>query len=69
MEKDEDDSVITETKSLMEILGHGPEQLEAFDETLFESILEIITAESGERLKFKLTNGLVLAEPIERMVR
>jgi uncharacterized coiled-coil DUF342 family protein len=69
MEKDEDDSVITETKSLMEILEDGPEQLEAFDEGLFDSILEIITAESGERLKFKLANGLELAEPIERTVR
>ena len=69
MEKDEDDSVITETKSLMEILEDGPEQLEAFDEGLFDSILEIITAESEERLKFKLANGLELAEPIERTVR
>jgi DNA invertase Pin-like site-specific DNA recombinase len=69
METDEDDSVITETKSLIEILEDGPEQLEAFDESLFDSILEVITAESGERLKFKLINGLELAEPIERTVR
>ena len=69
METDEDDNVITETKSLIEILEDGPEQLEAFDESLFDSILEVITAEPGERLKFKLINGLELAEPIERTVR
>lgn len=69
METDEDGSVITETKSLIEILEDGPEQLEAFDESLFDNILGVITAESGERLKFKLINGLELAEPIERTVR
>ena len=69
MEKDEDDGVITETKNLIEILKVGPEHLSLFDETLFDSIIELVTAESGERLKFKLTNGLELAELIERTVR
>lgn len=69
MEKDEDDSAITETRSLIEILEDGPERLSGFDETLFDSIVELVTAESGERLKFKLINGLELAEPIERTVR
>jgi hypothetical protein len=31
--------------------------------------VELVTAEYGERLKFKLINGLELAEPIERTVR
>ena len=69
MEKDEDDRIIVETKSLIEIMEDGPEQLEAFDESLFDSILETIAAESEEKLKFKLINGLELTEPIERTVR
>lgn len=69
MEKDEDDSTITDTKNLIELLEDGPEHLSRFDETLFDSLVERVTAESGERLKFRLINGLELAETIERTVR
>ena len=69
MEKDEDDSAITDTKILIELLEDGSELLSRFDETLFDSLVERVTAESGERLKFRLINGLELAETIERTVR
>ena len=68
MKKDEDDSIIIETRSLIEILEDGPEHLHSFDETLFHNIVEIVTAESSERLRFKLLNGLELEETIERAV-
>ena len=69
MEKDEDDGVITETRSLIEILEDGPDHLSGFDVTLFDSLVDLVIAESNERLRFRLTNGLELAEPIERSVR
>jgi site-specific DNA recombinase len=69
MEQDEDDSTITETRNLIELLEDGPELLNHFDKTLFTSLVELVIAESNQRLKFRLANGLELAEPIERTVR
>jgi DNA invertase Pin-like site-specific DNA recombinase len=69
MEQDEDDSAIIETRNLIELLEGGPEHLDYFNETLFTSLVELITAESNQRLKFRLTNGLELAESVERTVR
>jgi hypothetical protein len=69
MAQDEDDGTITETRCLIAMLEDGPELLTAFDETLFDSMVELVIAESGERLKFRLTNGLELAERVERPVR
>lgn len=69
MEQDEDDSAITETRCLINILEDGPDLLTAFDETLFDSIVELVIAETSERLKFRLPNGLELAETVERAVR
>lgn len=69
MEQDEDDSTITETRCLISILEDSPELLTEFDETIFDSMVELVVAESSERLKFKLINGLELAETIERTVR
>lgn len=69
MEQDEDDSAITETRCLIAMLEDDPELLTAFDETLFDSVVELVIAESGERLKFRLTNGLELTETIKRTVR
>lgn len=68
MEKDENDSAIIDTRNLIELLEDGPEHLNCFDEMLFDSLMEGVTAESGDRLKFRLINGLELAETIERTV-
>lgn len=69
MEKDEDDNTIVETRCLITALENGPEQISEFDETLFDSIVELVIAESSECLKFRLINGLELAETLERTVR
>jgi site-specific DNA recombinase len=69
MEQGEDDSPTTETRCLIAMLEDGPELLTAFDETLFDSLVELVTAESSKRLKFRLINGLELAETVERTVR
>jgi hypothetical protein len=69
MMQDEDDSTITETRCLIAILEDGPELLTEFDETMFDSMVELVVAESSERLKFRLINGLELTETMERTVR
>lgn len=69
MEQNEDDGAITESRCLIAMLEDGPELLAAFDETLFGSMVELVIAESSKRLKFRLTNGLELAERVERPVR
>jgi hypothetical protein len=69
MEQDEDDSTITETRCLIATLEDGPELLTEFDEMLFDSMVELVIAESSKRLKFRLINGLELVEILERTVR
>lgn len=65
----EDDDVITRTRELMEIIDDGPDFLETFDEELFGELIDKIIVENNTLLRFRLRNGLELAEPIERTVR
>lgn len=65
----EDDDVITRTRELMEIIDAGPDFLETFDEELFGELIDKIIVENNTLLRFRLKNGLELAEPIERTVR
>ena len=50
-------------------LEAGPAPLDTFDGELFRELVDKIIVESNDRLRFRLVNGLELAEPIERMVR
>ena len=43
--------------------------MEEFDGELFGELIDKIIVESNERLRFRLKNGLELAESIERTVR
>lgn len=63
------DNTIAQTRELMEILDDGPDFLDSFDAELFGELVETIIVESNERLRFRLKNGLELAETIERTVR
>ena len=65
----EQDEAIASTKELMEILEGGPDFLADFDEELFGELVDMIIVESNDRLRFRLKNGLELAETIERTVR
>ena len=65
----EEDQTIRRTQELIEALEAGPEFLDAFDGELFRELVDKIIAESNDRLRFRLANGLELAEPIERTVR
>ncbi len=65
----EGDDTIVQTQELTEIVDAGPDFLESFDEELFGELVEKIIVESNDRLRFRLRNGLELAETIERTVR
>lgn len=65
----EGDNTIVQTQELTEIVDAGPDFLESFDEELFGELVEKIIVESNDRLRFRLRNGLELAETIERTVR
>jgi hypothetical protein len=63
------DHTSDQTQELMEILENGPDVLDTFDGGLFDDLIEKIIVESNERIRFRLKNGLELAESIERTVR
>ena len=63
------DDAITQTQALIETIEAGPDLLEQFDGELFGELVDKIIVESNERLRFRLKNGLELAESIERTVR
>lgn len=63
------DDTIAQTQALIETIETGPDFLEEFDGELFGELIDKIIVESNERLRFRLKNGLELAESIERTVR
>ena len=69
LEKDEDDRMISSVKDLIAIIEDGVPVMADFDEPIFHSIVDKIIVESQDRIKFRLTGGLELSEPIQRSVR
>ena len=63
------DDTIPRTRELMETLETLPEFLPAFDGEIFTDLVDGITADSGNILRFRLKNGLELTERVERSVR
>lgn len=65
----ENGNTLPETRELMETLDAMPEFLPAFDGEVFTSLVDRIMVDSGDTLRFRLTNGLELKENIKRSVR
>ena len=63
------DNTIPYTRELVEILDAGPERPTSFDAELFGEFVDKVIVENSERIRFRLKNGLELAEKIERTVR
>ena len=63
------DDTIPRTRELMETLETLPEFLPAFDGEILTDLVDGITADSGNILRFRLKNGLELTERVERSVR
>lgn len=59
------DETIDMLRNTESVIRNGPEQLNTFDETLFNELVEKIVAESQTRIRFCLRGGLELAERIE----
>ena len=63
------DDLADHTRDLMDALTDGPDFLDRFDVELFDALVGKIVVDSNERLRFRLKNGLELAEQIERTKR
>ena len=63
------DDLADRTRDLMDTLTDGPDFLDRFDAELFDALVEKIIVDNNERLRFRLKNGLELAEQIERTKR
>ena len=63
------DDLADRTCDLMDALEDGPDFLDRFDAELFDALVDKIIVDSNERLRFRLKNGLELAEQIERTKR
>jgi DNA invertase Pin-like site-specific DNA recombinase len=66
LDHDEDDHAISDLKDLISIVSTSSGMLTKFDEILFGSIIEKVTTESGDKIRFRLLGGLELAEPVKR---
>ena len=65
----EEDTTLRDTQDLLDTLDAGPNFLDTFDGNLFGELIDKVIVESDEKLRFRLKNGLELAEAIERTVR
>ena len=63
------DNTIPKTQELLDMLEALPEFLPAFDSEIFADMIDRITADDGDILRFHLKNGLELMETVERGVR
>ena len=63
----DDDDMLEKTEDLIAILENGPDCLTNMNEGIVAEMVESITIENSTILHFKLINGLVLTENIERM--
>lgn len=68
MEAEADDA-IPKTRALLELLDDAPQVLDEFDPSWFDELVEKIIVMSGTQLRFRLRNGMELAETIERALR
>lgn len=60
-----DDTVLTETSSLIDFLEESPEWLRQFDSGVFENMVGKVMAEPNGTLRFRLVNGLEISEQLK----
>ena len=65
----EEDATAQQTRELIALLEDGPDFLDRPDAELMGELVEKITIERTDALRFRLHNGLELRESIERTVR
>lgn len=62
----EHDDTIPQTRSLLETLETMPKFLPVFDKEIFDDLVDGITADDNNTLRFRLKNGLDLMEHIKQ---
>ena len=63
------DETMDAIRKMTDVIKNGPEQMNIFDEDLFDSLVEKVIAESQTRIRFRLYGGLKLAEQLEVAAR
>ena len=63
------DETMDAIRKMTAVIKNGPEQMNTFDEDLFDSLVEKVFAESQTRIRFRLCGGLELAEQLEVAAR
>ena len=63
------DDTIEKTEDLIEALADVPDFLPEFDGAVFDELVDRVELTVDDRLVFRLTNGLMLTEHIERRTR
>ena len=63
------DEAMDAIRKMTDVIKNGPEQMNIFDENLFDSLVEKVIAESQTRIRFRLYGGLELAEQLEVAAR
>ena len=63
------DETMDAIRKMTAVIKNGPEQMNIFDEDLFDSLVEKVIAESQTRIRFRLCGGLELAEQLEVAAR
>ncbi|WP_330674556.1 hypothetical protein, partial [Blautia hydrogenotrophica] len=63
------DETMDAIRKMTAVIKNGPEQMNTFDEDLFDSLVEKVIAESQTRIHFRLYGGLELAEQLEVAAR
>ena len=58
------DETISKTRELLESLEDMPEVLLTFDADIFEALVESITVENNQCLRFRLRNSLEIRETV-----
>ena len=63
------EDAISRLHQTADTIKSGPEQLDTFDESLFEELVERIIAESQTCIRFRLWGGVELTEEVRRAKR
>lgn len=69
LKNDDIEDVMDTLRQTADVVRHGPERLDTFDETLFHALVEQIIAESQARVRFRLHGGMELTEELREVRR
>lgn len=69
LKNDDIEDAMDTLRQTVDVVRHGPERLDTFDETLFDELVAQIIAESQTRVRFRLHGGMELTEQLREAAR